>query len=311
MSPEPDYLAALDPSADATAMSLARIRQLAAHETGHTLGFAHNFAASTYGRALGDGLSGAVGRDQGRQARPVERLRDRHRRIRQVRRQVRLRAVRRRARTRRRSSSRSSRTASPHGMLYIADADARPASAAHPLASLWDNGADPIATLKHEMEVRRIGLVAVRPEHDPRRHAAVRARAQAAAAVPPPSLPAAGGGEVARRRLFHLRREDGVGTESRPSSPRSSRRHAEGGAQRGARHDHRSRRLRIPERILRPDPADRRSATAAGRRSPSTADRSDVRPDRRGHDRRRHHDLGAAAARACGADDEHARPRRR
>ena len=51
MSPEPDYLAALDPSADATAMSLARIRQLAAHETGHTLGFEHNFAASTYGRA--------------------------------------------------------------------------------------------------------------------------------------------------------------------------------------------------------------------------------------------------------------------
>jgi hypothetical protein len=51
MSPEPDYLAALDPAVDATAMSLARIRQLAAHETGHTLGFGHNFAASSYGRA--------------------------------------------------------------------------------------------------------------------------------------------------------------------------------------------------------------------------------------------------------------------
>ena len=32
-------------------MALARIRQLAAHEIGHTLGFAHNFAASTNGRA--------------------------------------------------------------------------------------------------------------------------------------------------------------------------------------------------------------------------------------------------------------------
>ena len=32
-------------------MALARIRQLSAHEVGHTLGFAHNFAASTYGRA--------------------------------------------------------------------------------------------------------------------------------------------------------------------------------------------------------------------------------------------------------------------
>ncbi|MDT0558802.1 zinc-dependent metalloprotease [Ichthyenterobacterium sp. W332] len=32
-------------------MALARIRQLSAHEVGHTLGFAHNFAASTNGRA--------------------------------------------------------------------------------------------------------------------------------------------------------------------------------------------------------------------------------------------------------------------
>lgn len=32
-------------------MALARIRQLSAHEVGHTLGFAHNFAASTDGRA--------------------------------------------------------------------------------------------------------------------------------------------------------------------------------------------------------------------------------------------------------------------
>src|SRR6476620_1817011 len=46
-----DYLAQLDPAVDATAMALARIRQLAAHETGHTLGFGHNFAASSYGRA--------------------------------------------------------------------------------------------------------------------------------------------------------------------------------------------------------------------------------------------------------------------
>src|SRR5207237_9617161 len=44
------------------------------------------------------------------------------------------------------------------GMLYITDSDARPLNAAHPLASLWDSGSDPVATLKHEMDVRRIGL---------------------------------------------------------------------------------------------------------------------------------------------------------
>src|SRR5262249_58228761 len=44
------------------------------------------------------------------------------------------------------------------GMLFISDADARPTGAAHPLANLWDNGEDPIAMLKHEMDVRRIGL---------------------------------------------------------------------------------------------------------------------------------------------------------
>ena len=32
-------------------LAIARIRQLSAHEIGHTLGFAHNFAASTNGRA--------------------------------------------------------------------------------------------------------------------------------------------------------------------------------------------------------------------------------------------------------------------
>ena len=37
------------------------------------------------------------------------------------------------------------------GMLFISDEDARPAGAAHPLANLWDNGADPVATLRHEM----------------------------------------------------------------------------------------------------------------------------------------------------------------
>src|SRR5690606_23610897 len=44
------------------------------------------------------------------------------------------------------------------GMLYVSDADARPAGAAHPLGHLWDNGADPVAQLAHELEVRRIAM---------------------------------------------------------------------------------------------------------------------------------------------------------
>jgi hypothetical protein len=152
-----EYLAQLDPSFDSARMSLARIRQLAAHEVGHTLGLAHNFAASTYGRGsvmdypaplveISNGkldLSNAyavgigaydkfaityayaqfpAGADE---AAELERV---------VTEGVRA------------------------GMLFISDADARPAGAAHPLASLWDNGADPVAMLRHEMGVRRIAL---------------------------------------------------------------------------------------------------------------------------------------------------------
>jgi hypothetical protein len=157
MTADDDYLAQLDPSVDVTAMSLARIRQLAAHEVGHTLGFAHNFAASSYGRgsvmdypapwvdirngtldlsnAYATGI-GAFDKFAARfayaqfpaganEAQELEQILE------------------------------AGITA---GMLYITDADARPANAAHPLASLWDSGSDPIATLAHEMEVRRIGL---------------------------------------------------------------------------------------------------------------------------------------------------------
>ena len=157
LSPDPDYLAALDPSSDAVAMSLARIRQLAAHETGHTLGFGHNFAASTYGRGsvmdypapwveIKDGkldLSNAYASGIGEfdkfavkyaysqfppganEDQELEKILE---------------------------------DGVAHGMLYIQDSDARPLSSAHPLASLWDNGSDPVATLAHEMEVRKIGL---------------------------------------------------------------------------------------------------------------------------------------------------------
>jgi hypothetical protein len=50
MLPDAGYLFSSQSATDLTVMSYARIRQLSAHEVGHTLGFTHNFAASTYGR---------------------------------------------------------------------------------------------------------------------------------------------------------------------------------------------------------------------------------------------------------------------
>jgi hypothetical protein len=159
-SPDADYLTAAsmnDPATDSATMALARIRQLSAHEVGHTLGFAHNFAASSYNRgsvmdypaplveikngkldlssAYATGIGEfdkfsvkfaysefAPGADEKAELEKI------------VQRGI------------------------ADGMLFINDGDGRAASTAHPLASVWDNGSDAIAMLRHEMEVRRIGL---------------------------------------------------------------------------------------------------------------------------------------------------------
>ncbi len=155
-SPVLDYLA--DTSTDSAAMSLARIRQLSAHEVGHTLGFAHNFAASTYANrgsvmdypaplveikngkldlsnayAVGIGafdkftvtfayaqFPNGMNEDAELENIVGKGVAD--------------------------------------GMLYIADEDGRGIDTAHPLSSVWDNGNDAVATLRHEMQVRRIGI---------------------------------------------------------------------------------------------------------------------------------------------------------
>ncbi len=156
--PDDEYLAALDPATDAAQMSLARIRQLAAHEVGHTLGLEHNFAASTYGgRAsvmdypaplveIKNGkldLSNAYARGIG--------VYDKFA-ITYAYEQFPAGA------DERAGLARFVEDGIAHGMLYLTDQDARPFGAAHPLANLWDNGGDPVAMLRHEMEVRRIGL---------------------------------------------------------------------------------------------------------------------------------------------------------
>lgn len=144
---------------DPVELALARVRQLAAHEVGHALGFAHNMAASTWGdrasvmdypapeisvredgtldfsRAYGIGTGAwddftvrwlygefPPGTDEAA-ARDAAVL-----------------------------------DAQRAGMIYVADRHARPAGTAHPAGSLWDTGSDPVASLETALEVRAAAL---------------------------------------------------------------------------------------------------------------------------------------------------------
>ena len=144
---------------DPIELALARIRQLSAHEVGHTLGFAHNFTASTYAdrasvmdypaplvRVAPDGqldVSDAYAVGVGAwdevavawlygefppgadEARHLDAILDR---------------------------------AHERGIRYHSDADARPPGAAQPYANLWDNFGDPVTGLENTLAVRRVAL---------------------------------------------------------------------------------------------------------------------------------------------------------
>ena len=89
--------------------------------------------------------------------------------------------------------------------VYMSDDDTRPAGAAHPLAAMWDNGADPVAELAHELAVRRIALARLRRAQRLARNAAGDARRGAGAALLPSPLRAGGRRQVGRRARLRLR----------------------------------------------------------------------------------------------------------
>lgn len=136
---------------DPIQVSLARLRQLSAHEVGHSIGFAHNFAGSTQDRAsvmdypaprvlLKDGridLSDAYGVNIGGWDKfTVDWLygEDGEPALRKVKASI------------------------DQGQRYVTDVDSRPLGVAQPWGSLWDDGADPAAELTRMMAVRRAAL---------------------------------------------------------------------------------------------------------------------------------------------------------
>jgi hypothetical protein len=145
-------LSALDPMTSPSIMALARIRQLAAHETGHTLGLDHNMAASSFGRAsvmdypspyvkITNGkldLSDAYATGIGSYDKWV----------------IRYAYAQFPAANEERELDRIVREAP----LFITDSESRPVSAAHPSASVWDAPGNNVDMLRHEIEVRRIAL---------------------------------------------------------------------------------------------------------------------------------------------------------
>lgn len=141
----------------AEAMALARLRQLAAHEVGHALGFAHNFAASRAGngsvmdyphpmlRVASDGsvaLADAYGVGVGPWDDYIVKYgyadfggADETAALAQLR-----------------------RAAEAAGLEYLNDADARSPGMAHPDALLWDYGKNSLATFDLLLDVRRRAL---------------------------------------------------------------------------------------------------------------------------------------------------------
>ena len=144
-------------------MVLARLRLLAAHEVGHTLGLQHNFAASAYPHTPAQAVSvmdyphpwvtlDRSGTPDLSQAYAAN-IGDWDK--------VAINYGYRQFATEAQEAAGLERIlgdAAKAGLLYITDADGRPVSSAHPYAHMWDNGGDPAEELERLLTVRAAAL---------------------------------------------------------------------------------------------------------------------------------------------------------
>lgn len=144
------------PTSSDTAFILGRIRQVAAHEIGHTLGLAHNYIASTYNRGsvmdypaprvrVRDGkidLSEAY--DVGPGEFDVWAIRWGYGIFPAATERDSLRAI--------------AQEGVDRGWLFLSDNDARPANAADPRAVLWDDGETATEFLQRQLAVRQLAI---------------------------------------------------------------------------------------------------------------------------------------------------------
>ncbi len=135
-------------------MALARIRQLGAHETGHTLGFAHNFAASAHDRAsVMDYPPPALTLKNGK-----VNFNDAYAKGIGVWDKVTVAysyGDPKPGQTEKEYLNQTLTNAEKQGLRFITDSDARDEAGAHPSAHLWDNGKDAGDELADVLEMRK------------------------------------------------------------------------------------------------------------------------------------------------------------